>query len=133
MKQKRISLIITSVALLVGGFLFVGYPPEAHAAQVNCAILDQSLCNAATSTSTDTKSSGILLLLKWALNILTAGVGIAAVGAYVYAGVMYSSAGGASDRVSQAKKIITDTTVGLVIYALIFFGLQWLLPGGVFG
>jgi uncharacterized membrane protein YidH (DUF202 family) len=81
----------------------------------------------------DLEKSGLFDLLRFAISLLTAGVGIAAVGVFVYAGILYSSAGGDSARVSQAKKLITDATIGLVLYAVVFFALNWLIPGGVIG
>jgi hypothetical protein len=98
-----------------------------------CAVLPQDICNAATTKGTDVKKTGVYLLLVWVLNIMTAGVGIAAVGALVYAGVLYASAEGKSDQVAKAKQIITNTVVGIVVYALMFLVVNWLVPGGVIG
>lgn len=98
-----------------------------------CAILPQNICNAASTGGTDVKKTGVYMLLVWVLNLLTAGVGIAAVGALVYAGVLYASAEGKSDQVAKAKQIITNTVVGIVVYALMFLVVNWLVPGGVIG
>jgi hypothetical protein len=71
-------------------------------------------------------------MLRIVLQIMTAGVGVAAVGGIVYAAVLYTSAGDAADQVKKAKTIITDVVIGLVAYALMFLLLNWLIPGGVF-
>lgn len=64
---------------------------------------------------------------------MTGAVGIAAVGALIYAGVLYSSSSGESAQVGKAKTIIKDTTIGLVAYGFMFIILNWLIPGGIFG
>ena len=71
-------------------------------------------------------------LLKYVLWILTAGVGIVAVGAVVYAGILYASAGDNQQQVQQAKTAIKNTVIGIVAFALMSLVLNWLIPGGVF-
>ena len=44
-----------------------------------CSILPQSICNASKTDEKDVKKTGVFVLLIWVLNIMTAGVGIAAV------------------------------------------------------
>ncbi len=102
---------------------------------VNCAILPQGLCTAATKPPEGSKveGTGIFLLLEFVLQVMTALVGIAAVGTLIYAGVLYSSAGGSNEQVAKSKRLITDTVIGIVVYALMFFALNWLIPGGVIG
>ena len=102
---------------------------------VSCAILPQDLCAAATEKPADSKAqnTGIFKLLVFVLQIMTALVGIAAVGTLIYAGVLYSSAGGSNEQVAKSKKLITDTVIGIIVYALMFFALNWLIPGGVIG
>jgi hypothetical protein len=72
---------------------------------------------------------GILLL---AINILTGGVGIAAVAGVVYGSVLYASAGGSADQVKKAKGIILNVIIGLVAYALMYSFLNFIIPGGIF-
>ncbi len=64
-------------------------------------------------------------------NILTAGIGIAAVAGIVYGSVLYSSAGGNPDGIKKAKEIIQNVILGLLAYALMYAVLNWLIPGGV--
>lgn len=107
---------------------------------VDCAILPSDICKSASNPtdasgkpSTAVSDNAIFKLLKTVLQIMTAGVGVAAVGGVVYAAVLYTSAGDAMDQVKKAKTIITDVVIGLVAYALMFLLLNWLVPGGVFG
>lgn len=147
--------------LFVGAMLTVSLLATTHAvtyaASIECTILPQAICdstqrpelstdpegtavtpneNGSTDSSpvqTDVKNSGIVLLLSWIIKILTAGVGILAVAALVYAGILYSSAGGDSSKVQQAKTVITNTVIGLISYGLMAIFLNFLVPGGVFG
>lgn len=120
-----------------GGLPDAATPPASTAPaedpSLTCNILPQAICDSAKSDGSDTKKSGIFALLKWVLNILTAVVGIAAVGTLVYAGIMYSSAGDDNGMVSKAKTIIRDTVIGIVAYGLMVILLNWIVPGGVFG
>ncbi len=84
-------------------------------------------------SGTSLEGSGPMQLLRIALTILSALVGVAAVGVLIYAGIMYSSAGGNSQQVSSAKGMITNTIIGLLAYIMMFFFINWLLPGGVLG
>lgn len=127
MKYKLVSLVVA----VVGAVMFAATPVYANPTAVKCGVLGNEICD--SSSSTDVKSSGIFAVLKFALTLLTGGVGIAAVAVFVYAGILYSSAGGDSARVSQAKKLITDASIGLLLYTVIFFALNWLIPGGVLG
>ena len=74
---------------------------------------------------------GIVEILNLILNVLTAGVGVAATISIAVAGVMYSTAGSNSTQVSKAKTMILNTVVGIIAYLLVWALLQWLVPGGV--
>ena len=65
-------------------------------------------------------------ILNMILLVVTTGVGIAAVGAIVYAGVLYITARDNAGQVSKAKTMIMNT------YILMWAFLQWIIPGGVF-
>lgn len=139
------------LALLVAGYMAAAVAQNAHAAPVvndsagssattssggvDCAILPDAICKAATqgpdADGGSLESTGVFKLLIYVLNIMTALVGIAAVGALIYAGVLYSSAGGSKEQTAKSKKLITDTVIGIVVYALMFFALNWLIPGGI--
>lgn len=90
---------------------------------VDTAILD---CEAGT------KTNGVFSLLLMAINILTAGIGIAAVGGIVYAAIQYTSAADNAEQISQAKTKITSVVVGLVLFVGMYGFLQYIIPGGIF-
>lgn len=85
-----------------------------------------------TSQGPNAQNSGIWGVLLIALNILTAGVGIAAVGGIVYGAILYTSAGDSTEQTKKAIEIIRNVVIGLVAYGLMFIGLNFLIPGGVF-
>ncbi len=141
--MKHTLFTIPLVATALFGSLFVASPALAvvepgtgggttSTSTTNCSILPAAICNAAKNEK-DVKKSGVFLLLIWVLNILTAAVGIAAVGALVYAGILYASAGSSNEQVSKSKNIITNTVIGIVAYGLMYLALNWLVPGGVIG
>ncbi|MGB4762541.1 MAG: hypothetical protein WBP12_04270 [Candidatus Saccharimonas sp.] len=107
---------------------------------LQCAILPQTICDAADAepdtsdpNNVNVKPTGLFLLLTWVLTILTAVVGIAAIGTIIYAGIMYASAGDDSGMVSKAKTLIRDVVIGVVAYGLMVVALNWLVPGGIIG
>ena len=71
-------------------------------------------------------------ILNMILLVVTTGVGIAAVGAIVYAGVLYITARDNAGQVSKAKTMIMNTVIGVVAYILMWAFLQWIIPGGGF-
>jgi len=72
---------------------------------------------------------GILLLI---INILTAGIGVVAVGGIVYASIVYITAGGDANNTKKAMTIIANIVIGVVAYALMYALLNFLIPGGLF-
>lgn len=84
------------------------------------------------TTIADIKKTGIWYLLVIAINILTAGIGVVAVGGLVYGSILYASAGGGPEQVKKAKTIITDIVIGLVAYAFMYAFLNFIIPGGLF-
>jgi hypothetical protein len=77
-------------------------------------------------------SNGVWGILKLAINIMTTGVGILAVGGIVYGSILYTSAGGSSEQTKKAMGIITNVVIGLVAYMLMYAITNFLIPGGLF-
>jgi hypothetical protein cdiviTM7_00602 len=70
-------------------------------------------------------------ILNMVLVVVTTGVGIAAVGSIVFAGVLYITARDNAAQVSKAKTMITNTIVGIIAYILMWAFLEWIIPGGI--
>lgn len=98
-----------------------------------CGGVDTTIINCSQNNNgSDVQNNGVWGILEIVLNIMTAGVGIVAVGALVYAAILYTSAGDKAAQVQQAIGMITNTVIGLVAFALMWALLQYLIPGGVF-
>ena len=70
-------------------------------------------------------------ILNMVLVVVTTGVGIAAVGSIVFAGVLYITARDNAAQVSKAKTMIMDTIIGIIAYILMWAFLEWIIPGGI--
>lgn len=83
---------------------------------------------------TDAKDGdGISYILNVALTILTFGVGTAGTIGIVISGIQYMTARDNEQQMAAAKKRIIDIVIGLVVYAVAWAALSWLIPGGIGG
>lgn len=126
MKLKQTLVAVSTVTVLAG--LFFLATPQVSA--LDCTVLPQNICDAAGEG--DLESSGTWLLLLWVLNILTAGVGLVAVAMIAYAGFKYTTAQDNESQTKEAKEMIRNVIVGIVVFALMWAASQWLIPGGIF-
>lgn len=129
----KIKQTILALALVVTAGFGLGAslstPASADCAGVKTAILS---CDGANNKSSNVQDNAIWKLLLLVLNIMTAGVGIVAVGGIVYGSILYTSAGDRQDQTKKAIGIITNVVIGLVAYALMYLVLNFLIPGGIF-
>ena len=127
----KIKQTIVAIALLLGISCFLVSPVVSAADCVDSK--GNKYSTSILPCSTDGQS-GIWGLLKIVVNILTAGIGIVAVGGVVYGSVLYTTAGGSAEQMKEAKHIIFNVVLGLVAYALMYAFLNYIIPGGlVFG
>ena len=75
---------------------------------------------------------GVFSILNLIIDILSIGIGIVGVIGITIVGIEYMSAKGNSERTTKAKRRMFEIIVGLVIYALLWSILNFLLPGGSF-
>lgn len=130
--MKYTHVLLALGAALTAGLIYA--TPTLAADTASCSVLPQAICDSSTAdTQDDPSKSGIFQLLIWIMRIMTGVVGIAAIGALVYAGILYGSSSGQSAQITKAKTIITDVVIGLVAYGFMFIILNWLIPGGIFG
>lgn len=94
---------------------------------VQTTVIGEEICG-----SGDDLGGGIKGVVNLAISILTGLVGVAAVGAVVAAGIRYSSAGGDASKVAAAKKLLFNTTAGLIAFAFAATALNFIIPGGLF-
>lgn len=79
------------------------------------------------------ENSGVWGILQITLNIMAAGVGIAAIGGFIYAGLLYAAAGDSQEQVKKAIGIITNVVIGLALFAVMYTAVNYLVPGGILG
>jgi len=89
-------------------------------------------CDQRNVASKGVQGNGVWGLLLIAINILTAGVGIAAVSGLILAGITYATASNDQNKIVKAKEMIYNVVLGIVMFALMWSFLQYLIPGGVF-
>lgn len=123
--KQFLRTIMISVAL-VGGMAATTLSPLTAYAETKCSVLPADWCSAPKDGS-----NGITELLKLVLRVMTALVGVVAVGVFVYAGILYAGADAKADQVAKAKNVILQAVIGLALYGLMFIVLQWLIPGGI--
>ena len=127
-KQKIIALltVITSTITISG---LVSVPT--YAAQ--CGGVETSIVSCPqTGDGESAKNSGVWGVLLIALNIMTAGIGILAVGGIVYGAILYASAAENAKQIQEAKDIIKNVVIGLLAYGAMYMLLNFLIPGGIF-
>ncbi len=135
--------MMTVAMLMVAGMfgLLTLSAQQAQAKTLECGVLPQSMCNKAKSdpintvingAPSDPKDTAIWDLLKFVVKLMTGGVAILAVAGIIYGAVLYISAGPNQEQVKKAKSTFTNVVIGVLVFALMFSLLQWLIPGGVF-
>ena len=123
MKQKLTTYLI-ALTSAIGVLSLFSWP--VYADGIECAVLPSEICSKAED------SEAIFALLNFFLTILVVLVGIVAIGMFIWAGILYASGDANSNRVAQAKTIMTNTTVGIIAFGLMYLALNWLIPGGIF-
>jgi hypothetical protein len=134
MKIKQTIKTVVLSAMLVAAAIGATSmsPTQVHAAD-KCGGVDTAIIHCdQTGGNNKLENTGLWGLLLLAINILTAGVGIAAIGGIVYGSILYTSAGGSQEQVKKAVGIITNVVIGVIAYALMYAGLNFLIPGGLF-
>ena len=116
---------IIAVALLVG--FAMSTPVFADDAK-KCAGVDTSTIECGGKSGKE----AIFDIIKQAVKILTMGVGVTAVGAVVYGGILFSSSGDKPENIKKAREIWINVVIGLLLYAFFVTLTQFLIPGGVF-
>ena len=121
MKQKLTNCLI-ALTSAIGALLLFSRSVYA----LDCAVLPDEICSKAG------EGEAVFELLKFVFDICVILVGIVAMCMFVWAGILYASGDANSNRVAQAKTIMTNTIVGIIAFGLMYLGLNWLIPGGVF-
>lgn len=91
----------------------------------------QARVNLLVCTDDENQQGAIVFnnLLKIILQVLTALVGIAAVGGLAFASVTYARAEDNSNTTGEAKALIRNIVIGILLYGFLIAIVSWLLPG----
>lgn len=132
MKQFKNWLIGISLVSFLGLGMLIA--PKAYAEEKTCGGVKVAIlsCQTNSNSSDPVEKSALWAILTIVLNILVGGVSIAAVGGIVYGALMYTSAQDNASQVQEAIGIIRNVIIGLVMLLLMWAGLQYLIPGGIF-
>jgi len=129
MKIKQ-TLIFLSAAFVftLGLFAFNTQQVAAQCGEVQTSIINCDIDEDAEGV----EATGLWSVLLLVINILTGLIAVAALGGLIWGAVMYTSAGGNVEQTKKAMGIITNVVIGVLAYGLMFAGLNFLIPGGVF-
>lgn len=101
-------------------------------AMSNFAMAREVKTNLFGTIEDDGNGCGVYTVLNLVLTVLTYGVGIAATVGLVIAAITYLTAGADTAKIAKAKTRIFEIVIGLLVYAMMWAALNWLIPGGVF-
>lgn len=127
--KQTVYTAVVGFALAVPGVMLAA--PNAYAGDVcgtKTTIIEVD-CVKDSDKLEDNAIWGILLMV---ITIMTAGVGLLAVGGLVYGAILYATAREQAGQITKAKETIANVVLGLVLYAFMWSLLQFLIPGGVF-
>lgn len=135
MKVKQtivIALTLIGVSCLLFTPIAAADDTQLQCGSVKTSVIGGSACSGIDDKSGDLQSSGIFAILRLVIQIMTAGVGVLAVGGLVYGAVLYVSAADSAEQVKKARTIITGVVIGIIAYGLMFAILNYIIPGGLF-
>lgn len=81
----------------------------------------------------ETGNVAINNVLKIFINVLSVGIGVAAVAGLAWASILYSKAEDSEGNTKEAKDLIRNIVIGLLLYGFLIAIINWLVPGGVIG
>lgn len=130
MIQKLQVTIIAALSLffVVGTPVYAGMPATSSAAGAQkCGDTKTQLIQCEGKTGI----AAIGELITIVIGVLTVLIGIVATGGLAYAGIIYASAQDDQSKVGEAKKIIQNVVIGILLYGFTIAIINWLIPGGV--
>ena len=87
---------------------------------------------AATCNTSGIECSGIFTkFVDPLIKFVTIGVGVIVVIVIIIGGIQYATSGGNPQATANARKKIFNAILALVVFALLYALLNWLVPGGI--
>ena len=121
---KRNIVISIFIATVIAGAIFT---PRIVLAATKCGGAETSVISCKGEGST-----AIINIIKQVIKILTAGIGVAAVGAVIYGAFLYTTSEGSPDKIKKAREVWTNTVIGIIMFAFMVAITNFIIPGGVF-
>ena len=136
--MKKISAAILGPVLAIALVLGFTAPASAQTDQktVKCgndqvAIGVSINGNNCVDKGTTVENNVIFVWLSSIIKFLTVGVGIAATGGVVFGGFLYLTAQGNASKTQKGIATIINALIGILMYALAFAIINFLVPGGI--
>ena len=121
---KRNIVISIFIATVIAGAIFT---PRIVLAATKCGGAETSVISCEGEGST-----AIINIIKQVIKILTAGIGVAAVGAVIYGAFLYTTSEGSPDKIKKAREVWTNTVIGIIMFAFMVAITNFIIPGGIF-
>lgn len=90
-------------------------------------------CDGSTYTSSTPVADNVLVCgyIKPATEFLSAGVGVVVILMIMIGGIQYITSDGSPQSIAKAKKKIINGILALIIFALMYAFLNFIIPGGI--
>lgn len=128
LKRNKIRTIILTIAIAVSGVMSASPVFAQQQPGKKCGGADTSII-----TCSGEGQEAIIDILKLVIQIMTAGVGVLAIGAVAFGGVVYASSSGEPGKMKKAYEIWTNTAIGVLLFVFLVAITNFMIPGGVFG
>ncbi|OYW84810.1 hypothetical protein B7Z17_03455 [Candidatus Saccharibacteria bacterium 32-49-10] len=131
---KRNILLSTIIALsAVLGITLAPQPAMAATCEdYQTSVLPIPGCDGAKPDKEVDGQAVIFGIIKIVIQIMTAVIGIVAVGAVIFGAILYGTSGDNPENLKKAKGIWMNVVIGLMLFAFMVAITDFLIPGGVF-
>ena len=124
--QKLLNLLPVLAIFCVS---MVAFLPVARVFAGSCGGVDTAIIDCPSGNSEE----ALFSIIGSVVNILTYGVGVGAVAGFTYVGFLYMTSQNDPGKIKTAKDRAMQIVIGLLVYALMWGILNFLLPGGIYG
>ena len=122
--MRRTCKILLYIAILFLPVFFYCYPSFATNSS------DVVETNFFGNMEDDKNGCGVFMILNLVLDFLSFGVAILGAIGIAIAGVQYLTASGNQAQAKKSRTRLFQIIIGLALYATLYVGINWLLPGG---
>ncbi len=123
---KKIAVFITTIGLVLFATAPV-YAASTSSSGSKCGDTKTQIIACDEKTGIGTING----LISMTISVLTVIIGIVATGALAYAAIVYASAQDNEAKVSEARGLIRNVVIGLILYGFTIAIINWLIPGGI--